>query len=294
MALSSKTSGSRPAQRAASSAGAPPLQPAAARPAAEDLAPIPAPSFGTSVSSGDEPVADKAPARAAPGRSGKRGIWLLVVLLLLALGGALYYLARSGGDDAGSFAESVGIGLVRTREREAGWFGREEPAAAETNAVAAALLRPVHQAREVAGAVEAGRGEMAGELDWDAGGAGTAQAEPPPAAVQGAGLAAPQAASRVEQPVRQPAAPPAPAPPPAPPPAPVDVTPEPEPEPVVWPDVEVAAVVGGGRRGTALINGRVMVLGEESEEGLRLARIEPHAAVLRYKGELRRFIVRKR
>ena len=56
----------------------------------------------------------------------------------------------------------------------------------------------------------------------------------------------------------------------------------------------VAAVVGGGRRGTALINGRVMVLGEESEEGLRLERIEPHAAVLRYKGELRRFIVRKR
>jgi hypothetical protein len=63
---------------------------------------------------------------------------------------------------------------------------------------------------------------------------------------------------------------------------------------VEWPDVEVSAVVGSGRRGSAIINGQVMVIGEESEEGLQLERIEPQAAVLRYRGATRRFIVRKR
>ena len=67
-----------------------------------------------------------------------------------------------------------------------------------------------------------------------------------------------------------------------------------QPPPLVWPDVEVAAVVGSGRRGTAIVNGEVLVVGEESTEGLVLERIESQVAVLRFQGETRRFIVRKR
>ena len=49
-----------------------------------------------------------------------------------------------------------------------------------------------------------------------------------------------------------------------------------------------------GGRGSAIVNGRLLVVGEENDEGLLLDRIESQTAVLRYKGETRRFIVRRR
>ena len=63
---------------------------------------------------------------------------------------------------------------------------------------------------------------------------------------------------------------------------------------VEWPEVEVSAAVGGGRRGSAIVNGDLLVVGEENEEGLLLDRIEPQTAVLRYQGETRRFTVKRR
>lgn len=63
---------------------------------------------------------------------------------------------------------------------------------------------------------------------------------------------------------------------------------------VVWPEVVISATVGGGTRGSALINGVLLTVGEETKDGLLLVKIEPRAAVLTYKGETRRFIVGKR
>jgi hypothetical protein len=229
------------------------------------------------------PVPDGAPAPAPRARN-PRWVWLAVLLLLLVLGGALAYLLWPANRVSDRFSRSVGGAIAATRTRVAGWFGRERTAVTNLPAAGAAapaeaaspLSRPIRQAQQVIGAVEAVREDLPPELMARAAEDGTANATSPPSA--------------------------------APPPEPVPPAPRPESEPppearpaapvvpavVEWPDVEVSAVVGSGRRGSAIINGQVMVIGEESEEGLQLERIEPQAAVLRYRGATRRFIVRKR
>lgn len=227
------------------------------------------------------PVPDGAPAPAPRARN-LRWVWLAVLLLLLVLVGALAYLLWPAARVPDRGTRTVAGPFAAARARVAGWFGRERsavtnlpaPGAAAPAETASPLSRPIRQALQVVGAVEAVREDLPPELMTRAAEDGTATATLPSSAAS-AVVAAP---------------PPEPVPPAAP-----EVAPEPvAPAAVEWPDVEVSAVVGSGRRGSAIINGQVMVIGEESEEGLQLERIEPQAAVLRYRGATRRFIVRKR
>jgi hypothetical protein len=255
-------------------------------PAVRAAAPVPdAPESPERRKPAASPVPDRAPAPALRARN-PRWVWLAVLLLLLVLGGALAYLLVPANRLPDCFTRSVGGAFAATRTRVAGWFGRDRPAITNLSTAgapigatapaedASPLSRPIRQAQQVVGAVAAVREGLPPELMTRAVEDGTANATSPPSAAPAVVAAPPP------KPV-----PPAPRPEPAPPPAPAVVE---------WPDVEVSAVVGSGRRGSAIINGQVMVIGEESEEGLQLERIEPQAAVLRYRGATRRFIVRKR
>ncbi len=55
-----------------------------------------------------------------------------------------------------------------------------------------------------------------------------------------------------------------------------------------WPPLEITAVVGAGRTGVAKINGRVISVGEETPDGVRLESVERGQVVLTYRGERRR------
>lgn len=59
------------------------------------------------------------------------------------------------------------------------------------------------------------------------------------------------------------------------------------PEEKVWPALMVTAVIGSGKKGSALVNGNVVSIGEELEEGPTLKSISKQSAVFEWDGETR-------
>ena len=288
MALSSENAGRRP-RRLTRPTVPPPFPAAPDAPAAPTPAP-PAILFPPPDASEVQSILNEAPAPALRARNLRWG-WLTVLLLLLVLGGALAYLLGPATRVPDGCSRSVAGALAAARTRAAGWFGRERSVvtnlpdvgaadAAPSAGSASPLSRPIRQARQVIGAVAAVREGLPPEVTTRAAVDGNATATSPPSAAPAVvAVPPPQTAPSVPSPEPPPEArPDAPA----------------VPTVVEWPDVAVSAVVGSGRRGSAIINGQILVIGEESAEGLQLERIEPQAAVLRYRGATRRFIVRKR
>lgn len=67
--------------------------------------------------------------------------------------------------------------------------------------------------------------------------------------------------------------------------APVSVTPLPGVKaPVTWPPMKLTAIIGKGKKGTARLNGQLLVVGEELD-GVTLVELSEHGVVLEYKGE---------
>jgi hypothetical protein len=218
-----------------------------------------------------------------PRRKNLRFGWLIVLLLLLLLGVALFSLFQAPTRGHENQKRSVADRYAAARTRIFGWFGQTTPAAAPTNAsltvatsdavprATSPLAAPIRQARKVIAAVHETREERlvdAPPAPQDR----TATSAPPPAVTlppRSAGARQRAGAATVPS-----------VPPPA--------------KTVDWPGVEVSAIVGIGRRGSAIVNGDLIRIGEENEEGLVLDRIESQSAVLKYQGETRRFMVKKR
>ena len=244
-----------------------------------------------------------------PARTGSpRYGYLIFLFLLLALAGALYYLLFRPSSVAGTPKHTLSGGFTTAWSRVSGWLARTVPDSAATNPppagqtrmpagprpqalkktrpdaaapAASPFLRTIRQARQAAADVLETRAALPPEVQksppGDAptnGSTATAAAKPP---AEGSRL--PPVQPRPQD-AGVPATPVAPA-------APTNAA-------VEWPEVEVTAAVGGGRRGSAIVNGDLLVVGEENEEGLLLDRIEPQTAVLRYHGETRRFTVKRR
>jgi len=221
-------------------------------------------------------------------------------MLLLVMVAALAYLLRTTTIVTRLPVRAVAAALDTARARTANWLARWRPGGTATSTPPAAPASPatnrfsraIRQSRQTVAGVKAAREALppelvprpaattaapsAVEIPADHRGLPRATTAPVATTASVATVVTPAPAAIAATAVT--AAPPATA----------------QPPPVVWPDVEVAAVVGSGRRGTAIVNGEVLVVGEESTEGLVLERIEPQAAVLRFQGETRRFIVRKR
>ncbi len=58
-----------------------------------------------------------------------------------------------------------------------------------------------------------------------------------------------------------------------------------------WPELKVTAVIGSGKRGSVLVNGNVVSVGEELEEGPVLKSVSRQAAVFEWDGDRRTIFV---
>ena len=63
------------------------------------------------------------------------------------------------------------------------------------------------------------------------------------------------------------------------------------PEVKEWPELKVSAVLAGGTRGGALVNGAVVSVGEATADGPVLKSVSKQAAVFEWDGETRTFFV---
>ena len=217
------------------------------------------------------PAAPSPPAAPARGRPVRQGLWVVLLLVLLLAGALAYLLTAYRRHDP----------TDKPPLRIAGWsawlsdWWKSKPGSAHAGAPAnqpaaeapptRSYTHPLRRAQAAIQAVQAVRRE-------------TPLIQPAPS------NSAPQAAVPSEPPLGS-----------APPAAPLAqaVTPAEAPV-VVWPEIVVSATVGSGTRGSALINGVLLTVGEETNEGLLLEKIEPRAAILSYRGETRRFAVGKR
>ena len=66
------------------------------------------------------------------------------------------------------------------------------------------------------------------------------------------------------------------------------------PESRPWPALKVTAVIGSGARGSVLVNGAVVSVGEETEAGPVLKSVSRQAAVFEWDGERRTIFVSSR
>ncbi len=64
-------------------------------------------------------------------------------------------------------------------------------------------------------------------------------------------------------------------------------------EPVKWPTIKVTAIIGGGDEGGALVNGEVVAIGYQLDNGAVLRAIEPQSATFEYQGETKKIYVSK-
>ena len=217
------------------------------------------------------PAAPSPPAPPARGRPVRQGLWVVLLLVLLLAGAVAYLLTAYRHHDPSD----------KPPFRIAGWSAwlpdgwKNKPGSAQagtpTAQPAQASTHPLRRAQTAIQAVQAVRRET--PLIQPA----PSQA-PPPAASNPAPSEAPlSAAPPVTSPAQSDAAAQAPV---------ADV--------VVWPEVTLTATVGRGTRGSALINGILLTVGEATNEGLLLEKIEPRAAIVSYRGETRRFVVGKR
>ena len=62
--------------------------------------------------------------------------------------------------------------------------------------------------------------------------------------------------------------------------------------PVKWPQIKVAAIIGGGEEGGALVNGGILPIGQRLDNGALLISVEPQSATFEYQGQTKKFFVR--
>lgn len=76
--------------------------------------------------------------------------------------------------------------------------------------------------------------------------------------------------------------------------APTPTPPEPEvkPMPVIWPTFSLQAAMGGGQRGSVMINGQIFQIGSTFGE-VTILEITPQGVLMEYEGERRTFRVRR-
>jgi hypothetical protein len=227
------------------------------------------------------------------GKSGKLGI-LIILFLIVVLGGAVFYLFTID-DVIPKLKKKAAPAATAVQTMWSRVFGKKKPEAPETpEATNAAplsqspLAAPVRQAQRAVADVLATREELppAGNTasNLPAGTPAAAGTLPPVAeptnftvtvtAPLPTVLQLPPVVSGKGAIGKPPAAVPAAV--------------------IEWPEIEITAIIGGGKRGGVLINGEMIVIGEASTEGISLVKIEAQAAVLQYQGEKRRFTVKKR
>ena len=73
----------------------------------------------------------------------------------------------------------------------------------------------------------------------------------------------------------------------------IDLTVDETPPPVTWPSIKVAAIIGGGADGGALVNGQVIPIGYQLPNGAILRSVESQSATFEYKGQTKRIFVNK-
>ena len=73
----------------------------------------------------------------------------------------------------------------------------------------------------------------------------------------------------------------------------IDLTVDETPQQVTWPSIKVAAIIGGGADGGALVNGQVIPIGYQLPNGAVLRSVESQSATFEYKGQTKKFFVRK-
>lgn len=209
------------------------------------------------------------PAAAKRRKSGGRMGVLIVLLLLLLLGGALYFLLAAAPRHEEPSAPGASSSLLEKIQALL-------PARLSRQPASAPLSTPIQQAQQVIQAVLATRAtnHSTGATAPVAPAAPTAPAQDDPVV--------PPAASRAR---------------PRPPPPGSQTTAAVPPEPTAsleWPAIELTAIVGGGTRGSALINGDLLTVGEENVDGVTLMKIESQAALLQFNGQQRRFTVKRK
>lgn len=237
------------------------------------------------------------PRQPKSGKSGKLGI-LIVLFLIVVLVGAFFYLFTID-DVIPKLKKKAAPAATAVQTMRSRAFGKKKPEAPvtpeATNAAAlpqSPLSAPVRQAQRVIADVLATREEL-----------------PPPGITASNHPAGTPAASATLPPVTEPTNSTSTVTVPLPtvlqrPPGvtgkgadgkpPVAVPAVVSAEVIEWPEIEITAIIGGGKRGGVLINGEMIVIGEASTEGISLVKIEAQAAVLQYKGATHRFTVRKR
>jgi hypothetical protein len=268
VALKVKTGAPTPPPRAAVPMSAP-LQVAPIPPRAGPSAPPPLPSIPQPVPilpQRAEPAAEEAPppAEIEPQEQkkalSKLAIVLVLILLLIVGGIILAYL---------------------------GWTKMRASLAAKAQT---ALLPAVTQMLATAGhTVTTTAQAVATQHIAAATGTQTPTVAPQPVSTQTVAVAQPpaQAATQQVATVQTP-----PAPPPAQPVAQTNVAAVPAPPPtpaavkasLTWPPMKLTAIIGKGKKGTARLNGQLLVVGEEID-GVRLVELSEYGVVIEYKGE---------
>ena len=216
------------------------------------------------------------PAAAKRRKSGGRMGVLIVLLLLILLGGALYFLLAAAPHNEDPAAPGSSAPLLEKIQAllPARWFRKPASAPQPAPPPPAPLSAPIQQAQQVIQAVLATR---ATNHSTDASApAPTAPAEDDPAVPPVASRALPRPPRPGDSKT-----------------TPAVVPPEP-PAILEWPAIELTAIVGGGTRGSALINGDLLTVGEENVDGVTLVKIESQAALLQFNGQQRRFTVKKK
>ena len=197
--------------------------------------------------------------------------WLLVPLLILLVGGTLNYLLRSPEIVSGPLKQRSRIGTLFANGF-GGWFGKGKAAkfsatnAAPSPAIGSSLAAPVRLTQKVVGEVLAVQqralAATSGTNDTKPAAATPTMTAPPPSLLSTDKT--------------------------------TPVVVDEEPETIQWPQVEVSALVGSGSRGSALINGDLLMVGEANAADVTLVQIEPQAALLEFKGQRRRVPVKRR
>ena len=190
-------------------------------------------------------------------RAAGRGLALLAMGLLVLLGGAaVVWSYRSAGAAAGGEADDGGAAAARGAAGVDGLLGK-----------AGALVRRLRGTGAPDGGADGGgqQGERASVGGGSAADRGGAQGQ---AAAAGGGSTASRGESRDDGMMKvEPA------------------------RPVVWPAVNLSAIVGAGSRGSALLNGELLAVGQQTTDGIALVSVEARAALLEYQGERKRFLV---
>lgn len=202
-------------------------------------------------------------------RAAGRGLALLAMGLLVLLGGAaIVWSSRSAAADSGRSAARSGGSQDGGRQNDgaqAGLGGRDVGFLGKAGTFIRGL-RGSHEQEAAAGGGSEGVAADSGGVT-----AGSGGSQETDASVSGSVVARGESRDGGTQVGGQ-----------------ADVEPA---RPVVWPAVNLSAIVGAGSRGSALLNGEPLAVGQQTTDGISLVSVEARAALLEYQGERKRFLV---